>query len=390
MKVNVTLLKEMGLHVTLAVLSNSKDELAGAPGQDSYLEGVEFVRIEEPVPRRKTLIGRLTRQLSLEGWFPVARYAPALKDLVNRIKPEIVIAYSHLALPALRQVRNTPLLFVITQPPRLNYLYQTLLMNLSSANLVGKLKLLLQLPVHYWFLRRFELQIAGWATHVTCTDITQSRHYTRLLGRECSRYRSPTPDILTNRPLATPKKEGNRIVCVGKLAGTQSTSAFILLQDRLLGLLDARFGDKYSVHLLGGTALQRRVAKLARHPRVFLRGHIADVEPELRAADVILVANTLPFGYSARVRTALCVGAVIVVHTAVTRTIPELRHEHNCLVGRTPQELVDAIERCFTDTALTWHLRGNARATYEKCFSPEAARGDFEALVNRTLREASA
>lgn len=338
-------------------------------------------------------LGDSTPPTESRGWFGTdlhtflggAAYADRLVELVRDLKPDLVFALTFPALSALRKVTSVPILFEMEPfPSRMEY-YRLKYRIMPEARMSDKAVELIRFLLRYARFRVQETQLAAQSTYITSMDPGQASRLEKRLGRPVSVYHVPMMDLRTVRtfPRTTGKK---KIILVGHLRGLLSLCSLEFLSRRLIDRMQREL-EPFELHLIGGYELPRRFAALRRHGNVILRGHVDDIEPEFRTADVVLSTSTLPFGSSARIRTALLFGSVLIAHRNSSQGIRELVHERNALLCETPEDYLRHLKRCFADEALCATLRANARRTYEQHFSPQAHQVQLSRLIAVTLEQ---
>jgi glycosyltransferase involved in cell wall biosynthesis len=176
-------------------------------------------------------------------------------------------------------------------------------------------------------------------------------------------------------PYEPPRPTENRIV--GNMGGqyaTGNTFGLWFLGREVLPELDRRLGEDYVVELYGAGTLSPPVARAVEHPRVVNRGFVDDIDAELRAAKVFLLANNnnpdFIVGHT-RILHAWSLGSCLVAHRNMARAMPEIVHGENALLGETGAELAEHAAAAVRDDALRFRIGEGGRRTYEREFTPE-------------------
>jgi glycosyltransferase involved in cell wall biosynthesis len=390
---DVMALKEMGYQITLVHWRNYDSPAKSLSNHQNIFKDVTVVDLSQQVPDVQTRDGDskplcLSKILSKFGVVNMYAnaYADAVEALVNRIKPEIVIVNSYPALVALRKVTAAPILFEMELfPSHLHYL-SLIYRVMPGLTGVRKALALARFPVTYVSLKIQEIALAQISTYIAALDPRQAKFTAKKLRRTVSVYRCPVIDQVTNRQFMR-HRDKKKIIMVGQLRGLVSLCSFEYLSKHLIDRMRVEIKEPFELHIIGGYELPGRFQHLRDCEGVVFRGHIDDIEPEFRTADVVLSTSTFDFGSSTRLRSALVFGSVLVAHRNSSQGIPELRHEYNALLCETPDDFIHNIQRCFVDQNLCETLGQNARATYEKFFSLEAHRKQMELLIATTLEQ---
>ncbi len=160
---------------------------------------------------------------------------------------------------------------------------------------------------------------------------------------------------------------------VGYLNRTGSTYGLKYLGELMPVLDQVMEGIPYEVHVIGGGEPVPAVKHLLQHPRIVRPGFIEDLDKELNTASVFLFLNNAGRHLAAYTRhvVAWSMSHCLVVHANSVKTIPEIAHMQNTLVGETPSEIAQLIRRAATEAELNAAIRRGGRKTYEELFKPQ-------------------
>ena len=174
------------------------------------------------------------------------------------------------------------------------------------------------------------------------------------------------PDWFERREAWLAANGVKRILMVGHLRGVATQTGLHLLADEILpALIEKKNLGAWEVHIVGGGELTPELkAKLWRHPRVRLRGFVADLAAEYQQAHVNLVAVSERIGFRTRLVEAFHYGAPSIVHTNNQAGMPELDGE-NALLADAGRGLADALARTLRSDELRRRLERSARRAYE-------------------------
>jgi glycosyltransferase involved in cell wall biosynthesis len=224
--------------------------------------------------------------------------------------------------------------------------------------------------------RRFEdvhLRMVARSRWVGCVSAANAGYYAAKGIGNAFYVQNMWPEA--DAPFEPPRPTENRIV--GNMGGqyaTGNTFGLWFLGREVLPELDRRLGDAYSVHLYGAGALSAPVARAVDHPRVVNRGFVDDIDAELRAAKVFLLANnsnpSFVVGHT-RILHAWSLGSCLVAHRNMARAMPEIVHGENALLGETGAELATHAAAAIGDDELRRRIGEGGRRTYEREFRPD-------------------
>ncbi|MFN3399042.1 MAG: glycosyltransferase [Ferrovibrio sp.] len=160
---------------------------------------------------------------------------------------------------------------------------------------------------------------------------------------------------------------------IGALDATGNSFGMQYLGAAVLPRLTAIAGDRdWVISICGTRRLTPAVAQVLQHPRVVVKGFVADIDGEMLSSAIFLLLNNAgPYtgGYT-RVIYAFATGACLIAHANLAASMPELRHGENCLLADTPDGIAAEIDTALRDPALRRRLGAAARQTYENCYAP--------------------
>lgn len=176
-------------------------------------------------------------------------------------------------------------------------------------------------------------------------------------GFTCGDPASPPP----NRPFV--------VMIVGHLRSTFSSAAFKFLATEILPELERRgLTDRLEFHLIGKFEPVPNIAPLLNHKCIRRLGYVENLGDAVNRSDVVLQAMPYAPGVGMRLSALTSAYPCLVLHDVIGRSLPEFRHDENCLLAKTGSEFVDAIMKACEDRDLNRRLRIGARATYEKYY----------------------
>jgi glycosyltransferase involved in cell wall biosynthesis len=181
-----------------------------------------------------------------------------------------------------------------------------------------------------------------------------------------------------------PTEERMIVGSIGNLGSTGNTFGLRYLGAEIVPALERRLGDRFAVHVFGNGAPYPLVAAALDRPRIRMRGWVDDLDAEMAAAEIFLLANNncedFRVGHT-RVLHAWSLGSCLVAHENIALAMPEIVHGENALLGRTGDELAAHLETVLDDDALRRGLGDAGRATYERWFTPQFVIGRVLEIV---------
>lgn len=321
--------------------------------------------------------------------FPNLVDAEAVEDAVAETAPDAVFVY-HVDMVAASRSVSVPRFAAIGDPPQLSALY----------------RFRDELPRPRAFRRALQLQaqlrhqpplLVQLLNECAARGAFAAHHAAWLRGHGASEtmyLRTPVPDLLGGRWRDERDRLRARrptILLVGHMKGVVTIDGLRLFGRDILPLLERELGsDGFEVRIAGGYEPPPELRRLLDRPSIRFLGHVAGADHEFLSAHVLVVPNAISLGIRVRIVTGLSLGSCVVSHVANTAGIPELEHDRNALIGRSGDELAEAILRAFRDEDLRRRLEAGARETYERHFAPPVAVGRIsEVLGTITARRRS-
>ena len=163
------------------------------------------------------------------------------------------------------------------------------------------------------------------------------------------------------------------IAHVGSLGNTANTFALMYLLEQVMPAIEAKLeGIAYEVHVIGGGTPTNRVEDLLNNSRTIRRGFVEDLDSEMLSCDVFLFLNHQGplLSIFSRPIYAWSLGLCMVAHANGTEALPELSHQENVLLGKTPNEIATAVHAAISNPDLNQCLRNGGRQTYLENFTP--------------------
>jgi len=260
----------------------------------------------------------------------------------------------------------------------------------------GSLKHTLQRLRQWLWLSRFrrahlrlmhEVRVIANVTAANAEYYSRQRHPRSIYVRNTWSDQALEGIDASKRPL--PEAESRRPVKiighVGYLNRTGSTYGLkFLLVDLAPRLNQVMGGLEYEIHIIGGGEAVPALRPWLAQEHVIQRGFVEDLDAELISGDVFLLLNNAGSYHAAYTRhlVAWSLGLCLIVHENSRRTIPEIVHMENALVGGTPAEVAEMVFLAATDPELNQRIRKGGRATYKQYFTPlEVAKTLSDELV---------
>jgi glycosyltransferase involved in cell wall biosynthesis len=243
--------------------------------------------------------------------------------------------------------------------------------------------------MHAYFFKKAHLRImsrlaglvdvaANDALYYAHNGLSDAAYVRNIWGNLCEDWESERDRCEVANPL---KIIGN----VGNLNATGNTLGLQILCERIVPELRILLGaDAFEVHIFGGGRPTNHVACLLDDPNIKVRGFVPDIDGEIISAPVFLVANNWNPHFrvgNTRFLHAWSLGACCVAFRACSDAMPELVHEHNVLLGDSPEQLAAQVARVAHDPEMRRILGRCGYETVSTLFSPQAVVSDLSSWL---------
>lgn len=227
-------------------------------------------------------------------------------------------------------------------------------------------------------LPRLELFLCANASHIVCASasekkqlegVAQATTYIPIVG----------PNIL--KPSSAVHDPG-RIFLFGALFATSMKTALRHLREEVWPLLN---GGRASVewHQVGKTdPVSAETWNWIEH-RFVCHGFVHDLSTIFRLGDASLIPYQEDTGFRTKFVAAAGHGVINIGYEETFRCAPEFTPGEDCLVAKTPAELVGLLEAYAGDINLRRRLGEASRALYEREFSFEAQLPKYQEVLNQ-------
>jgi glycosyltransferase involved in cell wall biosynthesis len=140
--------------------------------------------------------------------------------------------------------------------------------------------------------------------------------------------------------------------------------------------------------IVGARPPQRVLDLAAKDPRITVTGFVDDIRPYMDRAQVYLCPMRDGGGTRLKILDALSMGKPIVATTMALEGI-DVVQEQDVLVGDTPEDFVNQVQRLIQDQSLRRRLSANGRAFVERHFSWEVIGKQLEGAFRKAIAERS-
>jgi glycosyltransferase involved in cell wall biosynthesis len=176
-----------------------------------------------------------------------------------------------------------------------------------------------------------------------------------------------------------------KIIMLGALNTTVTKVGLKYFSEYLYPVMKTNLKFDYRIHIIGAGRWPNDIIR-PDSDKIVIRGYVDDLSDDWSDADILLVPTNIELGIRARILTAFSKGMCVVAHIANVKGIPELKHSHNCMLGATPFELAECMNKIFSDSVNAEKISRNSRVTYEKVFSERVASSNIIDKVMDVLK----
>jgi len=386
---DVHLISVVGKHANRPVSQAMRDAVAKA--------GVRLRVLDyQPAPDRA--VGGLSHlwrifvepERSLAGSEAATR--PAVTEAVRSIAPDCVMSFSPDPLVFVQDIDFCPVFALMSETMHLNMAtsLEYTAAPLHGLKLHARLRRLRQ-QLEVIARQRLDVKHCAGPTRIAFS----APHYVAWakrhgLGR-VSLFSTSTHDggglDWRARRAAIQKDDKTRILCIGHLHSTNNASGIGVLFEEVIPALKTRMRPgSYEIHIVGDHArLPKHLKHWTTSQDVIFRGAVQRPDEEFLKADILLVTVPAKTGPRTRILSGFTYGCCVVAHRNNTLGIPELEHGVNCLLGRTGQELADAVAQAAGDAALRARLGAAGREVFKNRYTHDIAVEELERLLHETI-----
>ena len=142
------------------------------------------------------------------------------------------------------------------------------------------------------------------------------------------------------------------------------------------------------MHVIGGGDVVPSLKPFLKQDRLVMRGFVKDLDKELRSSDVFLFLNNAGphLANFTRHVIAWSMGLCLVAHANSRKTLPEMTHMENALIGNTPEEIARMVYLAATDKDVNLRIRRQGRLTFERHFAPRPFVNRIAGIMEDTLK----
>ena len=137
-----------------------------------------------------------------------------------------------------------------------------------------------------------------------------------------------------------------------------------------IGLFES---EKININIVGGGKLHPDIeTEVANNPYINVKGFIDNIDEEMINSDIVLLLNNAGAYTGAYTRPIYTFSSsgILVAHSNIIQSMPEIRHNINALLGSSGKEIAFCIKNILEDENLRNKIMKKARLTYENEFSP--------------------
>jgi hypothetical protein len=146
---------------------------------------------------------------------------------------------------------------------------------------------------------------------------------------------------------------------IGSLSASANTMGLeIIARDILPELRKVLPDGSFEIAIYGRNDPLPHVAKLLKEPEIKLKGFVKDLDSELLKSQIFLCVNNMSAYKTGHTRFlhAWSLGCCVVAHQDAALSMPEIRHNHNALLGTSASEIAKMILTASRDKKLRYRL----------------------------------
>ena len=366
-----------GFKVTVVGLCNENDKFCTPTLISNLTElGVDVKVLKYQIQElKKKGVMRLLERLSFKQLYPASQLSPSLTAILSKTQANAVVAVHTEPLSALLNATfNIPVVGIMgdptSQPAFFRWKY------LSNHTTLRHFMNRLWLSALSYYYDKYDVEMLK-ACDGTGVIAAQYENWFEDRGVENCAY-FPIPIYDDGLQITGRYKNGfghskmKKIIMLGALNTTVTKIGLKFFSEDLYPVMNEYLEFDYRIHIIGSGQWPNDIT-MPGSDKIVIRGYVEDLSDDWADADILLVPTNVELGIRARILTAFSKGMCVVAHIANVKGIPELKHGHNCMLGATPFELAECMNKIFSDSVKAEQISKNARACYEEVFSEEVA-----------------
>jgi hypothetical protein len=235
------------------------------------------------------------------------------------------------------------------------------------TNMLKKIYYKNEMSMHFRRIKEIKL-------HTNICDQTKLLYQKNFI--KCHYIPNCWPDFF-KKSLKIRKNNGkiNILANIGGLDATGNYYGIKYLINEIVPLLKKIKKHNYIFNLYGRYNLPLEFNLINKYDFIKNNGFVNNIEKEIKKNLIFLVLNnaykdSLIAGYT-RVLFFFSFKKCVIAHTNLRKSMPELVHGHNCLLGNNKIEILKLINKAAKSTILRKKIGNNARKTYLKYYTPE-------------------
>jgi glycosyltransferase involved in cell wall biosynthesis len=365
------------IKVTVVGLCNEDDKSCSQIFiQDLMALGVtvEVLQYRKPELKQKGFMSILDR-LSFSQLYPASLLTTKVSSMLSEIQADAIIAVHTEPLSALLNCKNDiPVLGIMGDPTSQPAYFRWKYLDVQKISSLIFNRFWLAVLSYYY--NKFDVEMLKACVGRGVVAAQYVKWFSNRGVEQCDYFPIPIHDdglqITDRYKKGFGASKNKKIIMLGALHTTVTKVGLKYFSENLYSVIEKELKFDFKIHIIGSGQWPSDIAK-PDTDKVVLRGYVDDLSKDWLDADILLVPTNIELGIRARILTALSKGMCVVAHLANVQGIPELVHGYNCILGATPDELVDGMNEIFSDSNYAENISRNARATYEKIFSEEVA-----------------
>jgi len=204
-------------------------------------------------------------------------------------------------------------------------------------------------------------------------------NYYKKEGVDAKYIPLPIFDFFSNswekRTFSYQNKKINIIASMGSMHALGSSIAIEYLDKEILPKMEQQCDtNSWVLNFYGRGGLPKSATNILNSKNVVFNGFVDDIDSEMLNSPIFLFLNNAGAytGTYTRVSYALSSGICMIAHSNLKKSVPELKHRFNILMGSNAEEIVELIIEAINDQELRAEIGNNARSTYTSHFSSKS------------------
>lgn len=319
----------------------------------------------------------LIRNCVNKSFFPALIVKKKFDKAINSVNPDIIVSiWSWESLSLIYDIKNIPKYIYYGNPdhkPLEAQLESPKLFDMHKKSFFNKMKLYITKLKNK--AREIQhLKMMNSCEMVSNNSLVDANYYSQNGHKESLYLQNMWPSKETpSFHEFINSNEIKTVGSVGNLGATGNTFGLYYLGKYLIPELRKNSNKNINIDIYGGGKPRKFIQKHLNHKEINIKGWVEDIESELTKSHSFLVlTNSTGFIVgNTRILLAWSLGLCVIAHSNSCKSMPEIKHNENALIGSSPKELAELVIKCSIDSDYRNKIGMGGYNTYSKYYKSD-------------------